>query len=132
MIDTNGVVDEDDDAGGDMACCRTLTTSNGVTANAVMIEPIEPETILIPNILLLLLPLWILLLLSVVVLVGDNGVLVVVNGWLDCERSPSFVKADETDGAVGLMLEEEGGFMAVKVLDSDDDDDDDDDDDGEE
>ena len=27
-------------------CCRILTTSNGVTANAVMIEPTEPDRIL--------------------------------------------------------------------------------------
>ena len=55
-VDDSADDDEDEEDNDEDACCRTLTTSNGVTVNAVMILPNDPDTILIHNILLLLIP----------------------------------------------------------------------------
>lgn len=55
-VDDSTDDDEDEEDNDEDACCRTLTTSNGVTVNAVMILPNDPDTILIHNILLLLIP----------------------------------------------------------------------------
>ena len=49
-VDADADTEEEEDDGGvdDMACCcaccRTLTTSRGVTANAVMMDPTDPDT----------------------------------------------------------------------------------------
>jgi hypothetical protein len=45
-VDDDDVDDDEVDDEKLLHCCLTLTTSNGVTAKAVMTLPIDPETIL--------------------------------------------------------------------------------------